>query len=136
MNPDRDLRLVVLPPAPLEALRPAHTGQLPLPGSATTEQTDFPVFHRYCASFPWLSHGRWLSSQMRRWGQLAPNLDLTSIAAACFRPDLLRDAVPGPWPLTDHKREGSHPHAWLSPGNEGPIWLDSDRMIDAAMELE
>ncbi|WP_304217073.1 CmpA/NrtA family ABC transporter substrate-binding protein [Phenylobacterium aquaticum] len=51
------------------------------------------VFHAGDAGFPWLSHAAWFLSQMARWGQIPPGLDLTATAAAVYRPDLYRQAA-------------------------------------------
>jgi len=50
-------------------------------------------FYRDDAGFPWLSHATWFLSQMARWGQIDPGLDLTQVAAGVYRPDLYRQAA-------------------------------------------
>ncbi|HTI66264.1 MAG TPA: CmpA/NrtA family ABC transporter substrate-binding protein [Caulobacteraceae bacterium] len=56
------------------------------------EETEI-VFHRRDASFPWVSHAAWFLSQMRRWGQLDPAVDIAAAAARVYRPDLFRTAA-------------------------------------------
>jgi NitT/TauT family transport system ATP-binding protein/nitrate/nitrite transport system substrate-binding protein len=51
------------------------------------------VFHRGDAGFPWVSHAAWFLAQMRRWGQIGPEVDVAAEAARVYRPDLFRAAV-------------------------------------------
>src|SRR6185437_5585752 len=53
------------------ALSASLTGRLSLaPETAPVDMPDFHVFHRYAATFPWISHACWLLLQMLRWGQV------------------------------------------------------------------
>jgi two-component system, oxyanion-binding sensor len=86
------------------------------PGSASL---DYLIYHRYAASFPWRSHALWFLSQMLRWGQIGPEIDLAAVATAVYRPDLFRLAAADlgePAPLIDEKVEGAHAEAWSLDG--------------------
>lgn len=98
---------------------------LPLP--------DFNVFYRYAANFPWRSHAIWLLTQMRRWGQVDASVDLRSLAASVYRPDLYREAAGAlglGHPVADEKREGLHAGGWVIEGSRGDIAMGPDRFID------
>ena len=85
------------------------------PGEASL---DYVIYHRYAASFPWRSHAVWFLTQMRRWGQIGPEVDIGRVADAVYRPDLFRTAASAlgePAPLVDEKVEGAHAEPW---------WLD------------
>jgi len=67
------------------------------------------VFHADDAGFPWRSHAAWFLSQMARWGQIAPDLDVMATAAEVYRPDLYRQAARSlglPSPAEDARIEG------------------------------
>jgi NitT/TauT family transport system ATP-binding protein/nitrate/nitrite transport system substrate-binding protein len=51
------------------------------------------VFHRDAAGLPRREHALWFLSQMVRWGQVGPDLDLDPIADRVYRPDLFREAA-------------------------------------------
>ncbi|MDR7114577.1 CmpA/NrtA family ABC transporter substrate-binding protein [Caulobacter sp. BE254] len=51
------------------------------------------VFHRDAAGLPRREHALWFLSQMVRWGQVGPDLDLAAVADRVYRPDLFRDAA-------------------------------------------
>lgn len=51
------------------------------------------VFHLRDAGAPWLSHAAWFLSQMRRWGQIGPKVDLKASAEQVYRPNLFRTAA-------------------------------------------
>lgn len=51
------------------------------------------VFHRDAAGLPRREHALWFLSQMVRWGQVAPGLDLDAVADRVYRPDLFREAA-------------------------------------------
>jgi two-component system, oxyanion-binding sensor len=77
------------------------------------------IYHRYAASFPWRSHALWFLSQMLRWGQIGPEIDLAAVARSVYRPDLFRLAAADlgePAPLIDEKVEGAHAEAWSLDG--------------------
>jgi ABC-type nitrate/sulfonate/bicarbonate transport system substrate-binding protein len=51
------------------------------------------VFHRNAAGLPRREHALWFLSQMVRWGQVEPDLDLDVVADRVYRPDLFREAA-------------------------------------------
>jgi NitT/TauT family transport system ATP-binding protein/nitrate/nitrite transport system substrate-binding protein len=51
------------------------------------------VFHRDAAGLPRREHALWFLSQMARWGQVGPNVDLDAVADRVYRPDLFREAA-------------------------------------------
>jgi NitT/TauT family transport system ATP-binding protein/nitrate/nitrite transport system substrate-binding protein len=51
------------------------------------------VFHRDAAGLPRREHALWFLSQMVRWGQVGPDLDLATVADRVYRPDLFREAA-------------------------------------------
>jgi nitrate/nitrite transport system substrate-binding protein len=55
--------------------------------------SDFHVFHRHYANFPWRSHADWFLGQMVRWGQAAPGIDITATADRVYRTDIYRAAA-------------------------------------------
>jgi ABC-type nitrate/sulfonate/bicarbonate transport system substrate-binding protein len=69
------------------------------------------VFHRDGAALPRIEHALWLLGQMRRWKQIGSGLDLPTLAARVYRPDLALEALgaldltpptaPPPGPLFD-----------------------------------
>lgn len=82
--------------APFEVLKASLSGKPVLrPGEPPVDLPDRHVFYRYTATFPWLSQGRWLGEQMKRWGQIPEDADLQSVIPNVYRPDLYRTAVDG-----------------------------------------
>lgn len=51
------------------------------------------VFHRDAAGLPRREHALWFLSQMARWGQVGPGVDLDAVADRVYRPDLFREAA-------------------------------------------
>lgn len=99
--------------APEPILRRTLSGALLLgrDGGERSER-DFIVFHRHAANFPWVSHGMWILTQMRRWGQIGALRDPEGVARRVFRPDLFRRAAALAGvaaPAEDMKGEGA---AW------------------------
>lgn len=119
-------------PVDRRALAPAllgHTGYRPDSGDAP--EPDLMVFHRYLANFPWVSHGYWFLNQMARWGWLPRDQDLSTVAAACYRPDLYRRALADtPLPGQDWKGEGIHAGPWRLDTSQGEIGMGADTFID------
>ena len=57
--------------APVDVLAQSLTGTVQFSSNeAPRSASDFNVFHRYAANFPWRSHAVWFLSQMLRWGQI------------------------------------------------------------------
>lgn len=91
------------------------------------------VFHRHAAGFPWRSHALWFLSQMLRWGQIGPEIDLQAVATSVYRPDLFRSAIQPlgePVPTGDRKREGAHADPWRLKDATGPILMAPDVFLD------
>lgn len=102
---------------------------LPAEPVAAGLKTGRHVFHRYCANFPWRSHGIWLLSQMIRWGQINEGLHIQALAEKVYRTDIYRKACASlslPCPDTDMKPEGIHVSEWRL----GALTLGADRFID------
>ncbi len=90
-------------------------------------------FSRGLASFPWRSHAVWFLSQMRRWGQIGPEVDIYAAAEAAYRPDLFRAAAAAtgaPYPLVDEKVEGLHARPWVLDEASDPIAMGGDLFFD------
>lgn len=82
--------------APFEVLNASLSGKPVLrPGEPPLDLPDRHVFYRYTATFPWLSQGRWLGEQMKRWRQIPEDSDLKTVIREVYRPDLYRTAVDG-----------------------------------------
>jgi two-component system, oxyanion-binding sensor len=112
-----------------------------LPGAAAQQagtdhrDADVSVFFANAATFPWLSHAQWFLREMRRWGYLAVDVDMTD-AAEILRPDLYAKAAGSlglPVPASSIKSEGRHPADWLLPASPGPIEMGPDRFVDGAI---
>ncbi len=102
-------------------------------GEAGTSSQDYIVYHRYAASFPWRSHAVWFLTQMLRWGQIGPEVDIRAVADAVYRPDLFRKAAASlsePAPLVDDKAEGGHDAAWTLDQATAPIAMAADAFFD------
>lgn len=109
--------------APAELIHLALSGLPQLaPNGPHVSLRDYHVFHRYAATFPWLSQAEWVVSQMKRWGQVADDIDAGEIAARVFRPDVYRKVLSQtgePVPAVDRKDEGAHANAYIIPGVGG-----------------
>jgi ABC-type nitrate/sulfonate/bicarbonate transport system substrate-binding protein len=91
------------------------------------------VFHRFAASFPWRSHALWFLSQMLRWGQIGPEVDLAALAERVYQPDLYREAAAAvgvPAPTVDEKVEGAHAGPWMLEEATTPIEMGADLFYD------
>ncbi|MBX3025200.1 ABC transporter substrate-binding protein [bacterium] len=122
--------------APAGVIAAALAGDIALGGGARLSLPDFHVFHRYAATFPWVSHGIWFLRQMRRWGQLAGAGDLTAIASEVYRPDLYREAASALGmlaPEIDLKREGVHTRPWALETSAGSIPMGPDAFFDGSV---
>lgn len=94
---------------------------------------EFNIFHRYAATFPWVSHAEWFLSQMLRWGQLDQAIDVASVAAAVYRPEIYREAareIGEPYPLIDRKTENRHTGEWLLRESTAALTMGADRFCD------
>lgn len=89
-------------------------------------------FFAHAATMPWLSHAEWYLRQMQRWGMLSVEARVQDIAAAVYRPDLLRraaDSLGISVPSMDWKVEG-HSTGWMLKGTSSPIVMDADGFLD------
>ncbi len=94
---------------------------------------DFNVFYRYAATFPWQSHAAWFLTQMLRWGQIETPIDIKKTAASVYRADLYRVAAKElgiPYPMIDHKPEGTHTGKWTLTQATQPIEMGPDLFFD------
>ena len=94
---------------------------------------DYLVFHRYAASYPWRSHALWFLSQMQRWGQIGPDVDIVATAARVYRPEAFRAAAADlgiAAPIVDEKVEGAHAEPWLLEEASDPIRMGPDLFFD------
>lgn len=98
------------------------------------DPSQFHVFHRYQANFPWRSQARWFLQQMKRWRQLPVDTPTDELAARVYRSDLYRQILADRHsvPLTDDKHEGVHADAWMAPGTHGSVALGPDLFVDGA----
>lgn len=111
--------------APAELIEAVLAGRPRLSADGpVAEIPDYHVFHRYAATFPWVSQAEWVIDQMRRWGQLNRRSDAEGVAARVFRPDLYRAALAGSdekVPAEDSKVEGGHAETYSVPGVGGEL---------------
>ena len=106
-----------------------------LPGGAITPE-NVSTFYCHAATFPWRSHALWLLREMTRWRLIDASLDLPSLAARVYRPDIYRSAVAPlgvPVPFADMKTEGTHPAAWQLVASPIPITMGADLFCDGAV---
>jgi ABC-type nitrate/sulfonate/bicarbonate transport system substrate-binding protein len=106
---------------------------LPSEPDAAGPAFDQIAFHRNAASFPWRSHAVWSLTQMRRWGQIGPEVDIPAVAEAVYRPGLFRAAATAlglASPLIDEKVEGAHAGPWTLEAASAPIAMAADLFFD------
>lgn len=120
--------------APEEIIAQSLAGSPPYTsGGETGPSLDYIIYHRYAASFPWRSHALWFLTQMLRWGQIGPEVDMKAVAASVYRPDLFRTAsaqLGEPAPLVDDKAEGGHAEPWVLEQATGPVPMAPDLFFD------
>jgi ABC-type nitrate/sulfonate/bicarbonate transport system substrate-binding protein len=121
--------------APVEVLSQSLLGSPPYTLEEPGEPSlDYIIYHRYAASFPWRSHAVWFLTQMRRWGQIGPDVDIGRVAETVYRPDLFRTAAAAlgePTPLVEEKLEGAHASPWqLDEASLAPILMAPDLFFD------
>jgi len=98
-----------------------------------SDSLDYLIYHRYAANFPWRSHALWFLTQMRRWGQIGPEVDMRLAAETVYRPDLFRVAAAQlrqSAPLVDDKAEGGHAAPWTLDDATGQIPMAPDLFFD------
>lgn len=94
--------------APKDIVIRGLSGRFDVGGGVVGIVTDHFIPSARSANFPFKSHALWYYSQMVRWGEAKHSSANASIAEACFRPDLFRDALRSlglEQPVTDHKRD-------------------------------
>lgn len=120
--------------APAEVIARALGGRLLFErGGATLDASDFLVFARHFATFPWKSHAQWFAVQMARWGQLALDAAELAAARAVYRPDLYRHALASrdvAVPLADDKAELPDAAPRMIPSSQGPRAYGPDGFFD------
>lgn len=79
--------------------RPDHVGAEPEVLARALRQEI--IFHRDAAGLPRREHALWFLSQMVRWGQVGPDLDLEAVADQVYRPDLFREAALSVGPVVE-----------------------------------
>jgi NitT/TauT family transport system ATP-binding protein/nitrate/nitrite transport system substrate-binding protein len=75
--------------------RPEHVGApaAQLRRALTEPEASALRFHADDAGYPRRAHALWLLSQMRRWGQIAAEVDFRRTAEEVYRPDLYLEAA-------------------------------------------
>ncbi|HKT53384.1 MAG TPA: hypothetical protein VJP88_02970, partial [Caulobacteraceae bacterium] len=112
------------------AIRASLTGGPPF--GPDVNVSDFVVFQRYGANFPWRSHAMWFLTQMIRWGQAPRDTDFAA-AAAVYESDLFRQVAAelgARAPVIDLKIEGAHQAPWRLDEATGPIPMAADGFFD------
>ncbi|MDP3173491.1 MAG: CmpA/NrtA family ABC transporter substrate-binding protein [Phenylobacterium sp.] len=121
--------------APIETVARSLVGSPPYSREELgSDSRDYIIYHRYAASFPWRSHAVWFLTQMLRWGQIGPDVDIAAAAEAAYRPDLYRAAAASlgePAPIVDEKVEGLHTGPWTLDEATSPIAMAPDLFFDA-----
>ena len=116
-----------------EIVERALTGMLDIGGGKLHRVADYFTPHSGAANFPWKSHALWYYSQMVRWGEVEASEANAATAAACFRPDLYRDAL-APMgvniPAMDDKTDGTHAQPHQIAGTHGALTMGPDRFFD------
>ena len=85
------------------------------------------------ATFPWHSKAMWTALQMVRWGQLTEATGIEAAVQGSFRTDIYRKAAALeniPAPLVDSLLEGGSRQVRELPGQDGPITLPPDPIMD------
>jgi nitrate/nitrite transport system substrate-binding protein len=121
--------------APQAWLRQPFDGSLRVGLDQTQrDPSQFHVFHRYQANFPWRSQARWFLQQMKRWRQLPLEAPTDALATQVYRTDLYRQILQDRHsvPVIDEKPEGLHVQPWQAPGTRGDVMLGPDLLVDGA----
>lgn len=119
--------------APEAVVRRSLVGAPAHPPAGEGQASDYIIFSRYAAGFPWRSHALWFLTQMVRWGQIGPEVDIRAVAEAVYRPDIYRKAAEdlgAPAPLVDVKAEGNHGEPWVLEEATKPISMAPDTFLD------
>ncbi|MDD3447197.1 MAG: CmpA/NrtA family ABC transporter substrate-binding protein [Zavarzinia sp.] len=114
-------------------LRGGLTGHLVLGDGLARNVPDFRHFSRHAATFPWISHGLWMFSQMVRWGQAELTPQAIETVRQSVRPDLYRKAL-GPLgvalPNASAKIEGTLTMETPVATANGRLFLGPDGFFD------
>ena len=79
--------------APYEILHASLVGKPVLkPGSPPVDFPERHVFFHQNATIPSCEQAAWLTSQMQRWDQAPPDLDMSDTIRQVYRPDIYQDA--------------------------------------------
>jgi ABC-type nitrate/sulfonate/bicarbonate transport system substrate-binding protein len=78
---------------PAELIGRALSGNIATGGQERTIVPEFFLPHAHNATYPHVTHGLWLYSQMVRWGDVQHTERNAERAGASFRPDLYRHAI-------------------------------------------
>ena len=116
-----------------EIVERALTGMLDIGDGVIRHVPDHFIPHASAANFPWKSHALWYYSQMVRWNEVDPSPANAAIAAACFRPDLYRDALAplgAAVPAADYKVDGARATAGEIAARSGTLAMGPDRFFD------
>ncbi|UJW85473.1 CmpA/NrtA family ABC transporter substrate-binding protein [Devosia sp. SL43] len=119
--------------APAEIVGRSLSGMLDTGGGHIQHVADYFIPHASAANFPWKSHALWYYTQMVRWGEVAASPSNAAIAAACFRPDLYRDALAplgAATPFADYKTEGTRAAAGDIAAQNGTLTIGPDLFFD------
>ena len=111
----------------------ALTGMLDVGGGTVRHVPDYFLPHASAANFPWKSHALWYYSQMVRWGEAEPSAASAATAAACFRPDIYRDALEplgAAVPMADYKIDGARTARGEIAARHGAMVMGPDSFFD------
>lgn len=95
--------------APKDVIDNSMTGTYMLTNGVNTPMSQFNVFGKKQALYPYYTHGMWQVTQMVRWGQLDHAIDMKKTVESVYRPDLFAAAakeVKYALPVTPWKIEG------------------------------
>jgi NitT/TauT family transport system ATP-binding protein len=119
---------------PRETILPALTGAMALRhGDAPAPVSDFLLFHREAAAFPWRSQALWIYSQLVRWRMVDESDANERLAADVFRSDVYRRALASsdlPMPGASMKLEGALGAPLAVGSHRASLTLGSDRFFD------
>ena len=94
------------------------------------------IFHRDVAGLPRREHALWFLSQMVRWGQVGPEVDLETVAGRVYRPDLFREAALSLGPVLDPAMVFEDAAPVAAALYEGPVFDPADaRGYAASFEI-
>lgn len=119
---------------PAELILPALTGHIiPRFGEPPITVSDWLLFHREAAAFPWRSQALWIYSQFVRWKMVEPSAKAERRAADVFRSDIYRRALGKagvPMPGASMKLEGALDAPRAVGSHKAALTLGPDRFFD------